>query len=176
MEKNKQLLHILIDEPGWNDELSELDNLSQQVMEKVFNYVSQHEEMDFLDGNRPVIINLSLSSDEHIHKLNQEFRGIDKPTNVLSFARIDDEDFIEEAELFNEIELGDIIIALETMQREAKEKKISLHDHYCHLLTHGLLHLLGFDHMEDADAEYMESTEINILQQLNIKNPYEELS
>ena len=58
------------------------------------------------------------------------------------------------------IELGDIIIALETMQKEAALKNISLHDHYCHLLIHGILHLMGFDHQDDAEAEYMENHEI----------------
>ena len=77
-----------------------------------------------------------------------------------------------DTELFGEVELGDIIIALETMQREAAEKQISLHDHFCHLFTHGILHLLGFDHIEDEEAEHMENFEINILKRLNIKNPY----
>ena len=82
--------------------------------------------------------------------------------------------FKADCRIFEEIELGDIIIALETMQLEAKEKGISLKDHYCHLLTHGILHLLGFDHQNDEEAEYMENFEINILQQLNISNPYTE--
>ena len=60
------------------------------------------------------------------------------------------------------------------MQREAADKGIPLRDHFCHLFTHGILHLLGFDHIEDDEAEYMEEFEINILKRLNIKNPYGE--
>ena len=67
-----------------------------------------------------------------------------------------------------------MIIALETMQKEAEIKKISLHDHFCHLLTHSVLHLLGYDHITDDEAEHMENFEIQILQLLNINNPYEE--
>ncbi len=60
------------------------------------------------------------------------------------------------------------------MQREAAEQNISLHDHYCHLLTHGLLHLSGYDHMEEDEAQEMESLETAILKQMNIANPYED--
>ena len=124
--------------------------------------------------NLPLIINLTLSDDEQIRSLNKEYRGLDKATNVLSFANIDDEDFLEECELYDEIQLGDIIIALETMQREAEEQEVSFSDHYCHLLVHGLLHLLGYDHMEADEAVEMEAAEAAILQLMNIKNPYED--
>ena len=132
------------------------------------------EDIDFLGTEKLINVNLCLSDDNEVRTLNRDFRGIDKPTNVLSFAAIDDPDFDKNLELFDEIELGDIIIALETMLREASEKQISLQDHFCHLFTHGLLHLLGFDHIEDDEAEYMEEFEINILNKLNIKNPYGE--
>ena len=99
---------------------------------------------------------------------------MDKPTNVLSFANVDFEGFAQERDLYQEIELGDIIIAFETMQKEADIEGISLHDHYCHLLAHGLLHLLGFDHQTDEEAEYMEGFEIEILQSMGIANPYKE--
>jgi probable rRNA maturation factor len=92
----------------------------------------------------------------------------------LSFANIDDPDFEKSLTIGDEVEMGDIIIALETLQREAQEKKISLYDHFCHLLTHGVLHLLGYDHIEDDEAEHMEAFEIEILNLLNISNPYQE--
>ena len=117
---------------------------------------------------------MALSNDSEIQKLNAEFRHLDKPTNVLSFANIDDEDFDNQVAYDDVIELGDIMIALETMEREAEEQKISFTDHYSHLLAHGILHLLGFDHQQDDEAEYMEGFEINILQQLNVANPYKE--
>ena len=93
---------------------------------------------------------------------------------MLSFANIDDESFADEWSDGEETELGDIIIALETMQAEAGNQNLTLHDHYCHLFAHGLLHLLGYDHIEADEAEHMESFEIAILKQMNINNPYEE--
>lgn len=174
MAKNKFELNLDVEEEGWLKALPSLQELSEQVFDNVLTYVKAHEDIDFLQMDKPICVNLALSNDENIHALNAEFRHMDKPTNVLSFANIDDESFEEEIKTSPQIELGDIMIALETMQREAKEKGISLHDHYCHLFAHGLLHLLGFDHMEDDEAEYMESFEIAILAQMNIENPYKE--
>ena len=90
----------------------------------------------------------------------------------LSF-REDDPDFSQISQQPT-IEMGDIIIALQTLQNEADIKHISLHDHFCHLLTHGVLHLLGYDHIIDEEAEHMEDLEIKILDLFNIDNPYKE--
>ena len=117
---------------------------------------------------------MCLSDDENVHKLNLEFRNQDKPTNVLSFASIDSEDFDDMLEFEQTIELGDIIIAYETMEREAKEQEVSFKNHFCHLWTHGILHILGYDHIKDNDREEMEALEIAILDKLGIENPYKE--
>lgn len=174
MAMNKLSLNIEIEESGWESSLPDISALSKRVMSQTFEYVQSHDEIDFLAFDKPTIINLALSNDESVRHLNAQFRNMDKPTNVLSFANIDDENFDNDIQTFDEIELGDIMIALETMQREAAELNISLQHHYCHLLTHGFLHLLGFDHMEDEEAEYMETFETAILQQMNIQNPYAE--
>ena len=167
-------LNLDIAEPLWLQALPSAETTSAEVFASVLNYISTHENLDFLQIGKPINVNLCLSNDEEVHTLNRNFRGKDKPTNVLSFANIDDEDFDENCRLDDNIELGDIIIALETMQREAKEQNISLHDHYCHLLTHGLLHLSGYDHMEDDEAAQMEGLETAILRQLNVAAPYED--
>lgn len=174
MEKNNFRLNVSLDDERWENELPDIGQLSEQVAQSVWNYVSAHEDIDFMSFSKPVEVNVSLNNDAEVHRLNKEFRNMDKPTNVLSFANIDDENFEDDIRANPLIELGDIIIALETMQREAEEKNISLHDHYCHLFTHGLLHLLGFDHVEDDEAEYMESFETEILSTLNIADPYQE--
>lgn len=174
MVMSKNILNLSVDEPQWNDVLPDNRQISENVFAAVTDFVSQNEEIDFLNIDKPLAVNLSLSNDAEVHLLNRQFRKMDKPTNVLSFANIDDEAFEETIAAADEIELGDIIIALETMQREAKEQNISFHDHYCHLLAHGLLHLLGFDHQDDEEAEYMESFEVDILHNLNISNPYKE--
>ncbi|MDD4555777.1 MAG: rRNA maturation RNase YbeY [Alphaproteobacteria bacterium] len=165
-------LSIEISDTRWEEKLSNLNELSNQIIVKTFDYVQKNEDIDFLNLKKGININLCLSNDDEVRKLNHQYRDKDKATNVLSFANIDDETFEDELKLFPDIELGDIIIALETLEREAEEKKISLQDHYSHLFIHGILHLLGFDHIEDDEAEYMEAFEIQILQELNIKNPY----
>ena len=94
--------------------------------------------------------------------MNREYRHKDKPTNVLSFP---DEG---PAPL-----LGDIVLALETVQREAAEKSVQLEHHVTHLIIHGFLHLQGYDHQTEETAAEMESLEITALAALNIDNPYE---
>lgn len=107
-----------------------------------------------------------LADDAHVRELNARWRGLDKPTNVLSFPAADAAD-LEEARL-----LGDIVLAFETVAREAEQEGKPLADHYRHLVVHGFLHLIGFDHENDADAETMEAMETRILAQLGVADPY----
>ena len=100
--------------------------------------------------------------------INAEWRHKDAATNVLSFPASDPRG-VSEARL-----LGDVLIAFETLEREAAEECKTLADHFCHLVVHGFLHLLGFDHIEEADAEKMEPIEIRALARLGIANPYAE--
>ena len=114
-----------------------------------------------INYTHPCEVSIVLTNDTHIRTLNRDYRGKDKPTNVLSFPQ-------DEPAL-----LGDIIIALETIQREAEEQRKSFDNHFTHMLVHGCLHLMGFDHITDNEAKEMETLEVQILKQLNIKNPYE---
>ncbi len=98
--------------------------------------------------------------------LNRDYRGKDKPTNVLSFP----------ADLPPELELpllGDLVVCRQVVEREAVEQNKALSDHWAHMIIHGTLHLLGYDHIDDDDAEQMEALEIALLEQLGISNPYE---
>ena len=174
MVMNKQLLNLVIDDERWNEALPEVAELCDKIIFKVFEFIEHNDPSELFESSLPLSVNLSLSNDEEVHKLNKEFRGMDKPTNVLSFANIDDEFFDLEPDDAEAVELGDIIIALETLQREAETKGITLKDHFCHLFIHGLLHLLGYDHQDDEEAEEMEAYEVMILQEFAIKNPYEE--
>ncbi len=107
-------------------------------------------------------VSVVLSSDKEVQDLNKIFRHKDKPTNVLSFPS-DEKD-----------ELGDIILAYETVVREAEKFGISPLHHTLHLIIHGFLHLLGYDHEKEKEAKEMENMEIRILETLHINNPYED--
>jgi len=101
--------------------------------------------------------------------LNKDFRGKEAATNVLSWPRSETPP-IEGSPMGTE--LGDIAIAYETCAREAAEKGVSVQDHVTHLVIHGILHLLGYDHISDSDAEEMEALEIKALAKLGVSNPY----
>jgi len=105
-------------------------------------------------------VSITLVDDKQIHKLNKQYRNIDRPTNVLSF------------ELGDDVLLGDIFISLDTVAREAKDAGISIEEHTAHMIVHGMLHLQGFDHITDKQAKVMESREVSILKKLGYKNPY----
>lgn len=118
-------------------------------------------------------ISVQLSDNENIHALNRDYRGKDKPTNVLSFPMLSREELQQSSpETSPEIMLGDIILAYETCVHEASAKAISIEDHAIHLIVHGTLHLIGFDHIDDADATIMEGVEVKALASLGIGNPY----
>lgn len=113
------------------------------------------------DMAAPTEISIVLSNDDQIQQLNKTYRSKDKPTNVLSFPQ-------DESTL-----LGDVIISFDTIAREAQDQDKHIKDHFTHMLVHGCLHLLGFDHIDESEAEEMEALEVKILSQLGIKNPYE---
>ena len=112
-------------------------------------------------------LSIVLTDDAEQQVLNRDWRGIDKSTNVLSFPQI---------EPFGAVSglLGDIILALETLVREADEQGVSFEDHFTHLVVHGFLHLLGYDHMDDDEALAMEGLETQILASLGVADPYAE--
>ena len=117
-------------------------------------------------------ISFLLTDDETVRSLNKNYRQKDMPTNVLSFAALDGEDVDFQEDEDDCFLLGDIVIALQTVQREAESAGVPFEAHLTHLAVHGVLHLLGFDHMQDGDAEEMESLEIKVLQSLGFDNPY----
>lgn len=106
-------------------------------------------------------VSILLTDDAAVQTLNRNYRGKDKPTNVLSFPQDDD------------VMLGDIAMAYETLAREALEQDKTFQDHFTHLLVHSVLHLLGYDHEEKHDQKEMEKQEIDILHGLGISNPYD---
>ena len=138
---------------------------AEAIAERALQIAGQKLSDQFRDGAE---LSILLSDDDHIRSVNQEWRGIDKPTNVLSFPAVD-VNKISKAPF-----LGDIIIAYETVKREAESESKAFADHFTHLVIHGFLHLLGYDHIEESDAEKMESLEVDLLAELNIPDPYQD--
>ena len=119
----------------------------------------------------PKRVSLLLCNDEDMRAMNKIHCGIDKATNVLSFPA--DDDLRRASDMpADEATIGDIAIAAETVMRESSEMGIAAGDHLLHLFTHGVLHLLGYDHEEDSPAAEMERLEIDLLAQMKIANPY----
>ena len=120
------------------------------------------ESSDVSEGD----VSLCLADDSALRALNLSWRGIDKPTNVLSFPAP------PPGRRGDPTTLGDIVLAYETLVREAEDLGVPLADHYRHLLAHGFLHLIGYDHQTDAEAECMEALETRILTRLGAGDPY----
>ncbi|WP_419568327.1 rRNA maturation RNase YbeY [Qipengyuania sp.] len=124
-------------------------------------------------ANPRLTASMLFTSDEEVHALNREWRGKDKPTNVLSFPMLERDDLLALAPDGPPEMLGDLALAYGTCAREAEEKGIALEDHAAHLIVHGLLHLAGHDHVDsDEQAEAMEALEIAALAKLDIADPY----
>ena len=128
---------------------------------------------DLAMAGRPVEISVCLTSDDHVRALNAKWRGKDKATNVLSFPMAETYELQNENVAEKELLLGDIILAHGVCESEAGDKGVAFEDHAAHLLVHGTLHLLGYDHLHDGDAAEMEGREVRALARLGIDNPYE---
>lgn len=150
---------IDIKDPKWLELCEDINQHTQKAIETVLLQQIPHAEH--------IEISIVLANDSFVRNLNKNYRNKDKATNVLSFPQTE---LNEMSSPF--LMLGDIIIASGVIKKEAEEQKKTLKDHYTHILIHGCLHLLHYDHITDQQAEEMETLEASILNKLNIKNPY----
>lgn len=129
---------------------------------------------EWLGSPTAIEVAVRLTSDDEVHTLNRQYRQKDKSTNVLSFPMVQPDllDTVTQNSDDGEVLLGDIVLAHGVCAAEAEERGISVQDHATHLIVHGMLHLLGYDHMEDAEAEAMEDMERAALRHLGLHDPY----
>lgn len=120
-----------------------------------------------------LMVSVLFADDAEVHALNREWRGKDKPTNVLSFPMLERSDLLDLAAAGPPEMLGDVALAFQTCAREAQAGGLRVEDHAAHLIVHGLLHLAGYDHETgDDDAEAMEALEIKALAGMGLADPY----
>lgn len=120
----------------------------------------------YLNKDVPAVASIFVTSAEEIQQLNKQYRGKDKPTNVLSFP-------MESPQEVDFRLLGDIVLCAAVIRQEAIEQSTPVLSHWAHMVVHGMLHLQGYDHIDDNEAEDMEQAEINVLKQLGFDNPYQ---
>lgn len=126
------------------------------------------------DADAVIEIAVRLTDNAEVHQLNAQYRGKDKPTNVLSFPMIEPDliEVLTQNSDDGEVILGDIVLAHGVCAAEAEEKGFTVQQHATHLIVHGVLHLLGYDHQGDSEADAMESMERAALETLGIPDPY----
>ncbi len=155
-------------EPPWPE--GNWDELANRAVHAALARTSQAELAELAAA---VEISVRLTADAEVRTLNHQYRHKDQPTNVLSFPMVQPDLLPSLANLDDgEILLGDIALAHETCAREAEERGVTLEAHAAHLIVHGTLHLLGHDHMNDAEAEAMEAIERDAMAALGLHDPY----
>jgi probable rRNA maturation factor len=151
------LVDIEVEHDDWLDVLPDAPQLIQTAIEATFAHLETSQQADIV---------VLLTDDAEMKDLNKQYRQKNAPTNVLSFPAP------KIAGVTDIAHLGDMALGLETCVREAKEQNKTLANHVTHLSIHGALHLLGYDHMVEAEAQEMEDLERDVLKSLNIADPY----
>lgn len=157
---------VILDKPCWKRSISEWEALIKPAVLKTLQKAQWTREAE---------INILLTDDVEIRKLNKSYLSLDKPTNVLSFPSFEPKELSDLSKGKTShvpITLGDVVLAYETIHDESVKQNKLFDHHLAHLVVHGVLHLLGFDHEKDDDAAVMETLEIKILSSLMIPNPY----
>ncbi len=150
-------LNVIVESDSWKA-IRGLKSLTEKAVDAALTAVAKNKEITIL-----------FADDVALKTLNRDWRSKNKPTNVLSFPAAQG----VKLPRGQTTPLGDIALAFETVAKEAEASGISLKDHTTHLIVHGVLHLLGYDHIDDADATKMEAKEISILKKLGIVDPYQ---
>jgi len=162
-------LDIILDaDPEW-DSNTRWDELARSAATAA---IAESAFPQLADGPRSVEISLRLAGDDEVRLLNAQWRGKDKATNVLSFPMAEGAELADAAADGPELMLGDIIMAHGVCGREAEAKAVPIERHAAHLMVHGTLHLLGYDHQDEVQAADMEAREVRALARIGIADPY----
>lgn len=170
-------IYLDVEQDGWKNDIPEYMAICRAAVNATLDHMFAKAGMT-LDKAR-LVVSIVLSDDAVVQDYNRQYRGKDKPTNVLSFPSVflqpDDLGALEQdlQQLDRQVVLGDMILAYETVKREAQEQEKTVENHAIHLVVHSTLHLLGYDHEEISEATRMEALEVEILATLGVENPYE---
>ncbi|MCF8474393.1 MAG: rRNA maturation RNase YbeY [Emcibacter sp.] len=169
-------IEISVEFPKWQDNFPEYQDHITACFDLIVAHVPETQNFSKFSH---LELSILLGDDDNIKQLNFDHRKQNKPTNVLSFPCLSDEEidlYLKRGKDIPDypVALGDVVFAFETIEREAKSQGKRFSDHFCHLSLHGILHLLGYDHIEDNEAEIMENLERELLQKLSIDDPYQD--
>ncbi|HVY99596.1 MAG TPA: rRNA maturation RNase YbeY [Dongiaceae bacterium] len=156
---------VIVDDRGWQKLVGDPEPLLRRAARAALAVARRPRG---LKPGGTAALSVALMGDRGVKRLNREFRGKDRPTNVLSFPAA----MVPGRAAKARVDLGDVALALGVVRREAKAQGKSPADHLAHLMVHGVLHLLGYDHETDRDAERMERLERRALAALGIADPY----
>jgi probable rRNA maturation factor len=164
------MIHIETDAEGWpaaTDWATIADKAARAA-------IAHSPQRAMLTSAVTAEISVKFAQDDEVHRLNRDYRQKDKPTNVLSFPMVQRDllDAVDENSDDGELLLGDIVLARGVCEAEAADKGIAVEAHAAHLVVHGTFHLMGYDHLSDADADEMEAAERDALASLGIADPY----
>ena len=164
------MLEVAVEADAEWDSSTRWDELARAAAEAA---IAESRFPALLTSDRAAEISVRLTGDEQVRALNAEWRGKDKPTNVLSFPMTEADELAAATVAEQELLLGDIVLAQGVCEAEAAEKHVPVASHAAHLIAHGTLHLLGYDHGDEDAAADMEAREVRALARLGIANPYE---
>ena len=161
-------IELIIEDQRWSEISKDFSFLKEASLLALSQEATETAPLAMKSPHRLAV--LVMSDDASIKDLNKTYRGKDKATNVLSFPSTES---LLPGEENEPVHIGDVILAYDYVSEEAKNEKKALQTHLSHLVVHGVLHLLGYDHETSEDAEAMETLEIKLMKQLGLENPYE---
>jgi len=168
------ILEVSINCDSWISALPDYEKYCNLCVEQITQHILEARSLCNLPH---VELSIVLCDDALIRELNHDYRSKDKPTNVLSFQGLDDQEidlYLRNSQVVPDhpLSLGEIFIAYETMRSEADKSVVKLSEHFQHIVIHGVLHVLGYDHIDDEEAKIMEAIETRLLKKLGIDDPY----